>query len=171
MPNIARCKPIFSRKRSSQTNERVALCSAIRIYNGKNTRFYRVLAASVEIKRASAWPPFDRPIVYIVASCGRTSSVWNILIGFVVWETRAILSKSWKNRKGFRIFSIREFILRFVMISSVEIIKLYERERERSLLSSFLWILALTFIFYIWIKNEICMICLMYEGHAETNAS
>lgn len=91
MPNIARCKPIFSCKRSSQMNERVALCSTIRIYNSKNTRFHRVLAASVEIKRASAWPPFDRPIVYIVASCGRILSVWNILIGFVVWETCAIL--------------------------------------------------------------------------------
>jgi len=100
MPNIARCKPIFSCKRLSQANELVALCSTIRIYNSKNTRFYRMLAASVEIKRAPAWPPFDHPIVYIVAPCGRISSVWNILIGFVVWETRAIPSKSCSEKTG-----------------------------------------------------------------------
>jgi len=50
---ITRCKPAFSRGPWSRaTSKRVALCSAIRIYNGGNTRFYRALAASVEIKRA-----------------------------------------------------------------------------------------------------------------------
>lgn len=101
MPNIACCKPIFScsdHRRASRT-----LCSTIRIYNSKNTRFYRVLVASVEIKRAPVWPPFGHPIVSIVASCRRISSVWNILIGFVVWETRAILSKSCSEKTG-RVF-------------------------------------------------------------------
>lgn len=51
MPKIARCQT-SSREGSWWTNGRVALCSAIRIYIGENTRFYRVLAAPVEIKRA-----------------------------------------------------------------------------------------------------------------------
>lgn len=42
---------------------------------------------------APTWPPFDRPAVYIVTLCERTSSVWNILIAFAVRGTRGILSK------------------------------------------------------------------------------
>lgn len=71
----ARCKPTFSHKRSSRTN--VAFCSTIWIYNGKNTRFYRVLAAFVEIKRAFR----TRLTPFWLFHCAHSRSVWMYFIG------------------------------------------------------------------------------------------
>lgn len=123
MQKMALCKSIFSCKRSLRMNKRVSLCSAIRIYNGENTRFYRVLAAFVEIKR-----PF-RAHLTSFRSSHRVHSyfIWTYFIGmehFNRFHSSRDLQNSvkilfWRNGLNLRFIVLGNLFLSLVIMLSV----------------------------------------------------